>query len=141
MTKPAVQNSSWREWIWPALLAATIVFASSNSDVAGPDVRGIDKVEHLLIYGLLATLLVRVQSVAAMKPFGVFTAVILTSAFGITDEIHQSFTPGRSVELLDWTADTVGALLAVSIYQFWGIYRAALEKPLGSSRIRARIAA
>jgi hypothetical protein len=44
---------------WAFALAATIVYASSCSQVAGPDVPGIDKVEHALIYGLLATLVVR----------------------------------------------------------------------------------
>ena len=32
--------------------------------------------------------------------------------YGISDEFHQSFVPGRTPDVLDWLADTSGALLA-----------------------------
>jgi len=38
------------------------------------------------------------------------TASLLSAAFyGMTDEIHQYFVPGRSADPWDWLADTVGA--------------------------------
>lgn len=119
-----------RHWLWPILLAATIFFASSQSSVAGPDVPGIDKVEHGLIYGLLATLLARIPAIGRSRGLGYWLGVVIASLYGITDEFHQSFTPGRSVELADWAADTTGALLAVTVYVCWRMYRAVLEAPL-----------
>ena len=119
-----------RPWLWPALLASAIFYASSSSHVAGPDYPGIDKVEHFLIYGLLGTLLARVPAVARSKVIGVWLGAILATAFGITDEFHQSFTPGRSVELADWLSDTAGATLGVGVYVFWSAYRRVLEFPL-----------
>lgn len=112
------------------MLAGTIIYASSNSQIAGPQVPGADKVEHFLIYGLLATLLARVPSIAQSPRLGLALAVVLTSAFGITDEWHQSMTPGRSVEVMDWVVDTLGATLAVTLYSRWALYRVALELPL-----------
>ena len=57
-------------------------------------------------------------------------AVLAVSLFGLTDEWHQSFTPGRFVEVADWVADTLGAIVAVTIYVRWPRARAALEHPL-----------
>ncbi len=93
---------------------------------------GIDKVEHALIFGLLATLLVRS---GFLPKFG-WVAVLLVSLFGVSDEWHQSFTPGRSVEFRDWLADTCGAALAVTLYVYWGWYRRLLEVVLWSKQTR-----
>lgn len=37
-------------------------------------------------------------------------AVLLASAYGVTDEFHQSFVPGRMPDPADWATDTLGAL-------------------------------
>jgi hypothetical protein len=129
------EETDWqqrRAFIWPFLVGAMIVFASSFSQVAAPDVPNIDKLGHGLVYGLLATLLVRNGFF-----FGrVWLAVVLVSLFGISDEWHQSFTPGRSVEFADWIADTSGATLAVTLYACWGWYRGVLELPLIRAQTR-----
>ncbi len=36
---------------------------------------------------------------------------LLVSAYGIIDEVHQSFTPGRSSSVPDWCADTLGGII------------------------------
>lgn len=119
-----------RDWLWPLLLAATIFMVSGRGRVASPDIVGIDKVAHFFVFGLLGTLIARIPRIAAWRGLGVWWAVALASAYGIADEFHQSFTPGRSVELADWLVDTAGAALAVAVYVRWRWYRAFLEKPL-----------
>jgi VanZ family protein len=42
-------------------------------------------------------------------------AVLLASLYGVSDEAHQAFVPGRSADAVDWLADTVGALAAVTL--------------------------
>lgn len=37
-------------------------------------------------------------------------AVLFCAVYGITDEFHQSFVPGRSPDVFDWGVDTIGAL-------------------------------
>jgi VanZ family protein len=75
-----------------------------------------DKVEHAVYFFLTGLLAVR----AARFGEGwsqVKTAVFLILAgllWGCSDEIHQSFTPGRSVEIGDVLADTAGVALAVT---------------------------
>ncbi len=119
-------------WLWPLLLAGTLIAASSSSQVASPQLVDFDKVAHFSLFGLLATLIVR-NGFAARRAW---VAVLIVSAFGFTDEWHQSFTPGRSVEVADWVADTLGAIAAVTLYVRWPAYRAWLEKPLGRPHVR-----
>lgn len=40
-------------------------------------------------------------------------SITFCSLYGISDEWHQSFVAGRSSDIFDWVADTVGAGLAV----------------------------
>lgn len=40
-----------------------------------------------------------------------FYAVLFTSLYAATDEIHQLFVEGRSCQISDWAIDTAGALL------------------------------
>jgi VanZ family protein len=102
-----------------------IVMASSRSNVAGPPgIPYLDKIAHFSVFGLLATLVVRSPG---FRRRWALAAVVLVSLFGITDEFHQSFTPGRSVEFEDWLADTLGASLAVALYVNWTVYRRRLE--------------
>lgn len=42
--------------------------------------------------------------------------VLITSTYGIIDEIHQSFVPGRSCSIFDWIADTGGAILGALMF-------------------------
>jgi VanZ family protein len=36
--------------------------------------------------------------------------------YAFTDELHQHFVPGRSVEFADWVADSHGAAAGVALY-------------------------
>lgn len=118
----------WRGWFWPALLAGVIVFASGRSQVAAPDIVGFDKAAHFAIFGLLATLVVRNGEGARWA----VVAVVSVSVFGATDEWHQGLTTGRSVQALDWVADTLGAVVAVALRAASPAYRRALERNLKS---------
>jgi VanZ family protein len=125
-------STSRRAVLWPLVLMAVIFFASSSSKIAAPNVSGIDKFGHFIVYGWLGVLWARVPWVTRLKPLGVWTAVAIASLYGITDEFHQSFTPGRGVEFADWVADTVGALVAVTLYARWHGLRRWLEGGLFS---------
>lgn len=113
-------------WLWAVAVAATVFFASGQSHVAGPPVVNFDKVAHGLVFGLIATLVGR----SFCRRRWVWVAIVITSAYGLADEWRQSMTPGRSVELADWIADTCGAALAVTLYQCWPWYRRLLETRL-----------
>jgi VanZ family protein len=94
---------------------AVLFYLSHQPTLPTPSLfEGQDKVFHAGAYGLLGLLLL-----AAHRPQAsgyswhqVRTSALLASLYGISDEIHQAFVPGRSSDVLDWAADTVGALLA-----------------------------
>ena len=52
--------------------------------------------------------------------------IVVASAYGVTDEWHQTFVPGRSSTVSDWVADTLGAL--VSVLAVMAIARAAARR-------------
>ena len=136
MTAPSPTSSNRVRWLWAFALAALIVFASGNNPQPPvPTFIGFDKVAHFGVFGLLATLLLRTHGVWRRPGWRAAIAIGVVSIFGLTDEWHQSFTPGRSVELGDWIADTTGAALAVALYLRWPWYRRLLETPL---RLRRR---
>jgi VanZ family protein len=121
----ANQDESRGSWAWPILLAVMIFMASGRGQIAAPDIVSIDKVGHFLVFGLLGALIARTQPRRRWW-LGVFVA----SLYGISDEFRQSFTPGRAVEVADWVADTLGALLSVTLYCRWTFYRRVLEQKL-----------
>lgn len=84
-----------------------------------PRLVGIDKLLHAAAYGVLA-----LSFIYGLHPFThpsnriVSAAVVILFCllFGISDEFHQSFIPGRFVSLWDVIADSFGALLAVAYW-------------------------
>jgi len=75
-----------------------------------------DKLEHTVYFLVTGLAAVRAARFGERWSRGK-TAVFLILAgllWGLTDEIHQSFTPGRDVEIGDVLADTAGVALAVS---------------------------
>ena len=77
-----------------------------------------DKLLHALAFGGLALLVAR--AVHWLRP-GIPLAKKLwlgcagSSFLGLLLEVCQAFTAYRSADLLDWVADTVGALLALGL--------------------------
>jgi VanZ family protein len=45
----------------------------------------------------------------------VVLAIAFAMAFGAFDEWHQQLIPGRSTELADWVADSIGAAVGASV--------------------------
>ncbi|MFQ5875401.1 MAG: VanZ family protein [Dehalococcoidia bacterium] len=72
---------------------------------------GADKILHALGYALLSFLLA--WALGLEKRTGALIAIALASFYGVTDEVHQAFVPGREASAWDWFADTVGASLAL----------------------------
>jgi len=76
-----------------------------------------DHTGHFVGYALLAALLLRALSRAQWSRVTAASAMaawLLSSAYGASDEWHQSFVPGRTPTVDDWVADTLGAAVAVA---------------------------
>lgn len=106
-------------WL-PAFAWAALLFSlSAQSKLPEPPMAfdGIDKLEHAIAYGVLCALIVFAFGVVTRR--SLIAAVLLTSLYGASDEIHQMFTPGRSPDVVDWVADTAGACLCVAGLALW----------------------
>ncbi|MBI4339447.1 MAG: VanZ family protein [Chloroflexi bacterium] len=75
---------------------------------------------HFAIYGVLGSLIWSVllswRGRASLGIRGIVAAGVIGLAYGLSDEWHQSFTPGRAASLLDVAVDGAGALGAAA---FW----------------------
>jgi VanZ family protein len=102
------------------LVAAAIWILSSQSTL--PIIKGffgVDKVQHALAYAVLAVGVAFWFSRARWKAHTLQTlalAACIASFYGATDEVHQYFVQGRSCDVWDWLADTVGAVLGAALY-------------------------
>jgi VanZ family protein len=79
-----------------------------------------DKLLHFVAYALLGALFLRAFKTSRIKnkvKFMLILSVLLSSLYGISDEIHQYFIPYRDADLMDVLADTLGGILGVYIYQ------------------------
>ena len=105
-------------WL-PALLYMGVIFIlSSQSQLPVPyDFPESDKVFHLLLYSPLGFIIAYAlsRSTRGAKHL-IFLAAFLAFLYGLTDEIHQHFVPGRSASALDLMADGMGAVIGSSVF-------------------------
>jgi VanZ family protein len=100
--------------------AGVIFYLSSKSSIHMPTLfPGQDKLFHLIAFGVLAFF-----SMGALRPAAsgyrsaqVWFTVVLVTLYGLLDEFHQHYVPGRTVELYDALADAAGGLLGA-----WSMY-------------------
>jgi VanZ family protein len=79
-----------------------------------------DKLMHLLAYAVLGFLALGTQRPGA-SGFSVpdyWKITALTALYGVLDEFHQAFVPGRNADVLDVLADASGALLGAGLLFF-----------------------
>lgn len=108
-------------WAPVALLLSYEFFLSaqppSGMPYLGPWFWEKDKVEHAVYFFLTGLLAVRAARFGEGWSLGKTAVFLILSGllWGCSDEIHQSFTPGRDVEIGDVLADTAGVALAVAL--------------------------
>jgi len=87
------------------------LFSSFPQPMELPSFSSADKLVHLLAYGLLASLIyfAREKSRATFHP--IFIPFLIAFLYGLSDEIHQYFVPGRDADVFDALANAVGAFV------------------------------
>lgn len=93
----------------------------------------IDKLYHFVAFGILGALGCQVGSrVTPHLYWKIWWGGMTASLFGISDEWHQLFVPGRSSGVDDIIADMCGAWAGAMIWGLWLSIR--YEKLTSSSR-------
>ena len=127
MTRSRVDLHSSR-WLWgPVVLLMAVIFAASSI----PNLRHLpgglsDKSGHSIGYAMLAGSLLRALAGGRLRDVtwtrGVL-AIALATLYGVTDEFHQLFVPGRSADRYDVLADCLGASFGVALGWLAGAVR------------------
>jgi len=108
-----VKSLLWRWGPVVAYMAAIFVMSSiPGTQLPLPGLWRFDKVMHALAFAGLSVLVFR----AARR---VPTAIVVATAYGIVDELHQRYTPHRSADPADVAADFVGACIGAALASMW----------------------
>lgn len=92
-------------WLWRTLLFGERLFL-----LLGP-------VGHLVNFGVLAFLLLRALVwTSAYKVQHAVLAFLIGVLYGVLDEIHQLFTPTRTLQVLDLVINGLGVLIGLTIF-------------------------
>ncbi|MGQ0600811.1 MAG: VanZ family protein [Anaerolineales bacterium] len=108
----------------PALLMMATIFVFSGTP--GDDLPGLGWWEdvftnggHAVGYALLAAaLLYGLSERRVITIRMLWLAVLLATVYGVTDELHQGFVPGRSPDWMDVFVDGAGALIGAGVYRW-----------------------
>jgi len=112
-----MQLNSTRLRLVPMILVMGAIFCLSNQSgdvIDFGQVPGLDKLAHLSIYGILAATVILAHSPYSKKESPLqlcWTTIVVCLLYGLSDELHQSFVPGRYVSGGDVMADVAGAML------------------------------
>jgi VanZ family protein len=109
-------------WI-PLASYCLLIFIQSSfpSLIREPDVPFFDKYLHFVAYAPLGALFCRAFTTLKMggnKTKVAVLSILCTGLYGISDEIHQHFVPGRQADMTDAAVDFVGAACGVLIYRY-----------------------
>lgn len=114
------------KWPYYAIVGAYCAFIfwiSHQSRPPGSDINfeGSDKVAHFIVYAILATL-ISVGLHRAPRPHAPWVLlgvpVLFATLYGVSDEIHQLFVPGRTFSFQDMVANTTGAIAGHGVCLF-----------------------
>jgi VanZ family protein len=108
-------------WAPLAVYASLVVYMSlAPSPIEGPEVHGIDKFYHFMMYAVMGLLLARAVAAGAGPDAKAHRVILITALagflFGVLMEIGQMFVPERAPEALDALANGAGALAGSIVY-------------------------
>ncbi len=123
-------------WLW--LIAASswmaLIFWLSSGTIDSPLPRHrwssfVSNCAHFPLYGVLAScwrlFFVATDSIRGSR--ATLIAIAIAALYGVSDEVHQSFVPGRSASVYDVMTDLGGAAFGVLLTERWRPGRARLS--------------
>ena len=113
--------------LWGPVIVYMALIHTESSMSNPPEPPGIsDKVLHFGAFGGLALLSLRALAGATwrgVKPWTLIGCVMITLLYGVKDEWHQMYTPGRTSDVMDVAADLSGGLVVAIVAGAWSIIR------------------
>ncbi len=106
------RSDFFRYYLPPILYGGLIFYLSSRSFENVDLTHGLDKGVHLIIYAGLGYLVLRALHRLEQRPRIYLWMVCIVFLYGLSDELHQRFVPGRTFEILDLLVDGLGGVIA-----------------------------
>ncbi len=129
MNNPAVRAL----WNWgPAVIWMAATFVVSHQSRVEIPFGAPDYIGHGVSYAVLGALLMRALAggtLQGMRTGLILPAVLIAAVYGVSDEFHQSFIPGRMASVSDIAADTIGAVVGAGIAAAMGALVRARTRP------------
>lgn len=110
----------------PVVAYMAMLFALSSRSTLPTPPEGISYYHvHVAAYAGLAALAARAAAGGLHKVSGrsVTIAILIASLYGVSDEYHQMFVPGRTFDLFDMLADVIGSIAGAGAVRAWSIIR------------------
>ncbi len=118
-----LRNNPAFYWSLAVLYALCIFLLSADpkppepSAMLGVEIPNVDKIFHFFIYAVFGIILYVASEKSDFSPeTSTHLSIALGSIYAFTDEVHQSFVPGRSSDPLDFLVDVVGILAGIAFY-------------------------
>jgi VanZ family protein len=94
-----------------------------------------DKPAHA--FGYLGFGLVIARAIGGGLPLRItmrqaLVGLALAAFYGVTDEVHQRFVPGRSADIVDWFSDCIGSAIGLFGSCAWSIISRSRRSSVGS---------
>ena len=122
---PDERNVSFWRHQFPAIAWAGVIFILSSLPGAFftiPTRLPVDKAFHAGIFFIFCLLLNRAfinqTRLLTLSRYRLLISFLIVVAYGISDEFHQTFVPGRTPDFADALADSIGGLLGI-LYLFF----------------------
>ncbi len=100
----------------PAILFAILIFTLSHipNYLLPPTTFNLqDKLLHSFVFFLFGISLLIAFTRFKNKAKVIVLVLLLGSIYGLLDEVHQLFVPGRVCDITDWLSDTIGVSLSL----------------------------
>lgn len=112
-------------WSVVILYALGIFLISANPKppeplgMAGLEISHVDKIYHFFLYAFFGIAIYIASIKTDFSPEkSIKISFLLGSFYAFTDEIHQSFVPGRSCDALDFLVDAAGIAAGI-VFLIW----------------------
>ena len=133
-------RTSLRLWLPPLALMVVIFYLSHQPDLSSGlgivDLVG-RKLVHAAEYALLCVLWWRALRTVASRSAAISMALAISVGYAATDELHQTFVPGRHGSPVDVGIDAFGAAVAAFLLRRRPERAPAASEPAAATASRA----
>ncbi len=111
-------------WLITLLIAAAISYISTITFPSSPySGFGIKAILYHIIAFFLFTIFLMASLSKGKSRILLIIAFFISLFYGVIDELHQSFVPGRDASLYDFMLNSIGIIYAFFIYMISLAYR------------------